>query len=356
MLRLTLVTTAFLAQLGCGKTVDKMALRKPIKQAMMESDLDAACTSARALTALTQSLAKKSPPRRALAVLETTAGICAEQKLWEAELVKERRKRHVEGVADVESVSDAKQLEQRYRAEASARMWRGFQHADAHFGPIGEQCPKLRNDEDEFAFMLGLLAGANAMLYDQSSGGQIGVPTNVVARVGKGAMCLDDDKWWHIPAAITAGWWSMVPGTAPEGVDAWDALERAAAASDATGIRIARALQVVLTANAGRDDEVRHGIASFAAARAAVEPLADYTLLDIYAMRHVLQQSDVMWIRERGSRTARLGELPVEEPKGGDQGLSGSQDPFAEEDPFQAQDPFAEPVTPAEASDTETSQ
>jgi hypothetical protein len=349
-LQLTAASVLFAAALGCAKTVDNQALRKPIRQAMLDDDLDSACTAARSMTSLTASLSKKKKAHRALTILETTSGICAERDLWEAELEKVRRKRHVATSADVEAVADAKERELRLRTIAGKRMLKGWSHLVAHFGEPGEDCPKLRNDEDEFAYLLGLMAGANAMLYDQSGGGRLGVPTNTVGKVGKAASCLDDDKWWSVPSALTSSWWSMVPGTAPEGIEPWEALEQAAEKGESSGVRLARALQIVLATNAGREDIVRHVVQQMAD-EDGFEVNEDYILLDIYAKRLALHQSDLIWTEAEGHRTERFGELPG--MSGADGGLSPSEDPFGGEDPFGAGDPFGADE-PSSDSETET--
>jgi len=259
----------------------------------------------------------------------------------------------VEGEGRKVVARDAGERGRRLRSLTAARLWRAVQHVEAQYGPIGgDECPKLKKETDELTWFLGLVAGASALLQDQAGGGEVGVPTDILGRVGRGAACLDAETWWMAPAAVQAGSWSMVPGTAPEGVDPWARLTEVADQGDATGMLLARGLQVQIASNAGREAEVRSGIAALGLPTNA-DP--EFALLDAYARMTIQHQADLIWVKERGYRSRTPGELPSD-PSAPDGPNPFAEDPFAE-DPF-AEDPPADgpavdpdaPVTPDEES------
>lgn len=322
-------------------------MKGPIAASMEASDLDMICTSALANIPAVQGFLRDKPPHRSLAVLEVTASACDEVQAWEAALAAERAMRTLQGNAMLETVTDLRLKERRLQTRAAARMWSAFGHVEAKYGPIGEGCAKLPKREDEVAFVLGLFAGANALLQDKLGGGHVGVPADTIVKVGRAAECVDDETWWYAPSAIRAGWWVMVPGSVPEGIDPWEAMEEAATKGDASGVRVARAVQAQLAANAGRDDVVEHAIRALAEAKAKVPSDPDYLLLDLYSGLIVQQQSDLIWTKAVGSRTPIFGELPS------DAADEAIEDPFGGGDPFGEDDPFAEPGNDAPADHTD---
>src|SRR5690606_22636498 len=120
--------------------------------------------------------------------------------------------------------------------------------------------------------------------------------------------------------AMRAAVWATVPGSAPEGVDPWALLDRAAEGGEAHGVRLARALQAVIASNNGRPDVVRHAVRSFARSRAEVPPHPEYALFDDYAHVLVRHESDLLWTRAAGHRTLELGVLPGDAAAGSEPG------------------------------------
>ncbi|TVQ93611.1 MAG: hypothetical protein EA397_03995 [Deltaproteobacteria bacterium] len=318
---------------GCSKAIDNFMVHKPIKQAMLIPDLPMVCQSASANVSMAAGAHIRKPPRRALAILETTAAACSEREAMAHQIDAERAWATLDGPQRVAEVTDARERERRARATTAGRLNRAYGHVEARFGTIGESCPKMRNEEDELTYLLGLIAGAGALLQDQASGGSQGVTTDRLQHVARGAACLDDHRWWHVPSALRAGTWASVPGTAPEGVDPWDALDRAAASGEEQGMLVARAIQAQLAANAGRTEIVERALTK---AYASSEPaVAEYLMLDVNARAILQHQLDLLWVKARGHRSVEPGKLP------GRPGLSSAptNDPFGE-DPF-GEDPFA---------------
>jgi len=345
-----------LCSAGCAGKLDRYLVNHPIDAALHIPDVDLACRSANGTLPIAASLSDSPRSWRAVVILNVTAGVCAQQQAMEAELTAERALYWYEGERRLAAVKDARVVQRRHHTVAAARGWRAYQALDAALGPLGQgECPRLKRDEDQLAYFIGLVGGANALLEDQAGGGRVGVPTEVLREVGRASECLDDERWYHVPAAIQGAVWAMVPGTAPDGVDPWDALDQAARKGEAKGVHLARSLQVRVAANAGREDQVKRGLTAFATPSGA--PPAEIALLEDYGTMVARHESDLMWTRARGYRARDLGQVPGD-ASGTDAG-SGGQDPFAG-DPFAGDDadPFAEdggdPFAEDDAPDTDT--
>lgn len=339
-MRTIIALSACLMLGGCSKAIENFLLHKPIKQAMLIPDLNMICQSANANVSMAAGAHLKKPPLRALAILETTAAVCSELRAMEYQIEAERAWATLDGKARIAEVTDARERERRARAITAGRLERAFGHVEARFGVVGQACPKMRNEEDELTYLLGLISGAAALLQDQASGGAQGVTTDRLRNIARASTCLDDDRWWHVPTALRAGTWAMVPGSGPDGVDGWEALDQAAASGEAKGMRIARAIQTQLAANAGRTDIVERAIT--AAHLSKEPPPEDFLLFDIQARLTINHQLDLLWIKARGHRSTEPGRLPGRPSVD----ASPQEDPFGE-DPF-ADDPFAdEPSEPS---------
>jgi hypothetical protein len=173
------------------------------------------------------------------------------------------------------------------------------------------------------------------------------VPKETILDVARSAQCLADEDWWYGPSAMQAAAWATIPGSAPEGTDPWVLLADVGEKSDTTGIRVARALQVLISVNAGRDDLAEQAIRAHSAARAATPSSERFALFDQYAYNLSRHQSDLFWMKEEGHRTPVFGELPGDDgPEPGPDALG--EDPFAE-DPFGG-DPFGDPPSGDDAA------
>lgn len=323
---------ALFAVAGCAKQIDRLTVDRVLDRGTDYRDLDNVCSIGRALTHPLGSVTAREPDK-AMVVSEVVSGLCAEAAAWEAELARERALRNLKalGPARANEVVDAGLRAERLHGLAAARFERAWQRlVDVYPGFDEGTCGRV-NRKDEIVSVLGMVGGVLALLHDRASGGMVGVPTDRPLEVARATTCFADDAWWSTFSALRAGAWATIPGSAPEGVDAWDLLEEAADRGDKTGIRVARSMQVLLAANAGRDDIVASSVDAFASAQAAGDP--SWVLLDEYARSVVLHQSDLIWTRERGHRTRQLGVLPSDEASGLAP-LEGKDDPFGADDPF----------------------
>lgn len=334
MKRLVLAFVLLLTSTGCPKAVDKITLNRVIDRGRTVGDLGQACALGSSFRhALAAAGTKKHPPYAALIVAESTSGLCAQMEAWDAELAEARVRQApaTDPVAKANQIRDRRIALERANTLAAARFYQAWLQMEPAFGEIGgDKCPKIKQRE-EIAYVLGMVSGLLAMLHDGAGGGQVGVPLDTLAIVSRGATCLQDQEWWYTPRALQLSAWATVPNSGPEGVDPWAELELGAAAGEQSGVRVARAIQVLVAANSGRTDIVMSGVESHGLSLDTTPRDNEWALLDEYARRVTGHQSDLIWTEDRGYRTPTFGEIPKEpevpeEPNG--------PDPFGDDDPF----------------------
>lgn len=330
-----------LAATACRGAIDRFTINHLVDHATDGRDLDAVCGMGRSLTLPLGSVSRRSPDR-ALVIAEGVGAMCAEIDAWNFELDAQRAKANLEalGEARTNEIVDARIRARRAHAVAAARFERSYQHMVAEFGPTGEATCETVPERHHFVYQFGLITGVLALFHDRAAEGAVGVPLDRPQEIARATQCLDDTAWWGLAKALRGASWATIPGSAPEGVDPWQLMAEAADA-DESGIRVARAIQVLLAANAGRDDLVEAGIHAFVEAGETVPADPDWVLLDEYAVTVVRHQSDRLWTQARGHRTERLGVLPSDESMSIDvPDLFGGDevDPFAGSDD-EASDP-----------------
>jgi hypothetical protein len=296
--------------LACAATIDRLTVVKVVDRGSDQGDTGKACALGAALAHPLASLTRKEP-HLALVVAEGTAALCDQGVAWEAELDSARAKRNwtVLGDARAAEITDARIHSQRAHTRAAARFDASFRQLEAHFGALGDECPRIP-EKEEFVVLFGLVTGTLALLHDKAGGTGNDVPLDRLAVVARASECLDDAAWWSAPKALRAGAWATIPGSGPADVDAWALLDEAAREGDASGVRVARGVQVLLAANAGRADIVEQALRAHAAAIAATPRDAEWALLDAYAYEVSLHQSDLLWTAATGHRTETFGALP----------------------------------------------
>lgn len=268
---------------------------------LMESDdLLMACETGVSLGSqlLSYSRVTDAPDQAAISTMVSAAS-CAEEAAWEEQLRGMRALR--EGRA--EAMQDARIAEKRAHAVAAQRYYRGYRHLVSAYGEPGASCPELETELDQLAWMLGMLAGANAVQHDRAAHGVVGVPMDIPIKVTRGMGCLDDDRWFGVPSALQAVVWMGLPGATPEGVDVFEQLAAASAKGEKKGVRLAQTLYAKGAESAGRTDLLRQVITAHAAAVEEVPRHSGFKLLDLTATRQILHMSDVLWTRATGHRT-----------------------------------------------------
>ena len=298
---------------ACRGAVNRFTINQLVDRATEGRDLDAVCGMGRAL-ALPLSSVTKRDPHRGLVIAEGVGAMCAEIDAWDFELEADRAKVNLVplGESRTSEIVDAQIRARREHARAAERFERSYQHVISEFGqPSEETCADVP-ERHYFVYQFGLITGVLALFHDRAAEGAIGIPLDRPQQIARATLCLDDTAWWGMAKALRGASWATIPGSAPEGVDPWQLMAEAAD-NDTSGIRVARAIQVLLAANAGKDALVAEGIGKFVEAESSVDPDPDWLLLDEYAETVVLHQSDRIWMRQRGHRTERLGVLPSDE-------------------------------------------
>ncbi|MFN3198748.1 MAG: hypothetical protein ACE366_10115 [Bradymonadia bacterium] len=292
-----------LPSMGCsiqaltGDTMIGYTTEHMVPFAMSEPDVDQACETGVSMGQFLRSFQRVTDtPHRAAIITRLSAGICAEGAAWSAEL------RHLRAIhqKNVPEAQDARIEEQRHHRVAAIRYLGAWNASVAAFGE--DKCPEFEEDNDKSLFLLGLMAGAQAVTHDRATGGEAGVPLDIPPKVARRAECLNDDAWWGVPSALKAAVWTSVPGAAPEGADPWAALQKAVEKGEAKNVRLARAVQILAAVGAGKPDVVRKAIVDHAkAVKTAPDP--KWQLLDANATLVVQHTSDRLWTAAKGHRT-----------------------------------------------------
>jgi hypothetical protein len=320
--------------LGCAAKVDRLTVDRVVERGMRTPDMGNVCALGESLRHVLEAMGTtKKAPHKALVIAETTAATCAEAEAWALSLESRRARANLMelGTSRTAEIRDARIRSDRSRQQASRRFFRAYTHLEAAFGPVGEKCPRI-SPEDEVVYLVGLVAGELALLHDKASGSALGLPLDMPLKIGRASECLPNEDWWNVPQALQAAGWAIIPGSAPAGTDPWELLEEAAVAGQGSGVRVARALSVLLSANADNRDRVEHGIKAHAESLRTTKQNEEWALLDEYARVVSLHESDLLWTAAMGYVTPRFGDLPLaEEPEEAD-----VPDLFADDDPFGA--------------------
>ncbi|TNE85615.1 MAG: hypothetical protein EP330_25185 [Deltaproteobacteria bacterium] len=345
MKRLVLVPTALGLLVGCAAKVDNLTVNRVVPRYMTNGDLEMACALGETLSNGLAAVPKEdNPPHRALTLGYGTAAMCAELQAMEYELAAARAEHLYEGEAQIAAIKDARYGAERAHGLAARRWWDAFEHTEVQYGPVGDEtCPTFNRRHDQMTYLVGLYAGMAALIHDKTAGGPVGVPLDVLPRVARSSQCLDDDLLWHVPEAMRAASWATVPGSGPTDVDPWAMLAEAAKKGEGTGVRLGRAMHVLINANAGRGEQAREGMQMHGESLKSTPVAPDWKFFDEYARRITLHQSDLVWTAAEGYRTPALGDLPQD-------GAEAPADPFGA-DPFGA-DPFGAPEETAEPADS----
>ncbi len=251
-------------------------------------------------------------------VLLSSAGVCSETQAINEEM------RYLRASRDkrADEAQDARIAQKRYLAVAADRQYGAFQRMKTkleqkYFFKYGSTCPRFKRDFDEMVYLLGSVAGLQAMQNDISSQQVVGVPTDTAPLVEKAMNCLDNTKWWGTPQAARAVVWSIIPGGS-DGKDVKGTFENAMAIGEKAGVRLPHVMAAVAAQSADDKAGVRQVLKRFSNVKNfAVN--TDYRLIDAIAQAQMVNISDRMWTQNAGTRTPMnsLGKF-WDEKAGGD--------------------------------------
>lgn len=269
---------------------------------LMESDdLAMGCSMSEATAPLLMSFGRvTSEPDQLAVVLYLSAGGCADEQAREHELAASRAMYSM----NAGEAQDAIIRQKRAHALAAKRYLKGWQHHNAHYGdPDAAECPRFKDDLDEFVYLAGLLSGLQALNAQIQSSSSIGVPFNTGSVVGRATQCLDNQKWWGAPMGLRATVWAMIPGTMPEGEDAFERLAMAGQQGADAGVRLGHVFHAMAALNKNDERLVKSVIREHADSLKQVDPNDDWRFVDAMATNMLVGISDRLWVEGTGSRT-----------------------------------------------------
>ena len=239
-------------------------------------------------------------------VLYSSAGVCSENQAINEEMRYLRAAR--EKRAD--EAQDARIAQKRLLATAAERQYTSFYRMKTkleqkYFFKYGTDCPRFKRDFDEIVYLLGSVAGLQAMQNDIAAQQSVGVPTDTAPLVEKALKCLDNNKWWGAPEAARATVWSIIPGGS-DGKDVKGTFDRAMSIGESKGVRLAHVMAAVAAQSADDNARLRQVIKRFVSAK-DFKTNNDYRLVDAIAQSQMQNISDRMWSQGAGTRTPIAG-------------------------------------------------
>lgn len=286
---------------------------------MQGSDLGMACATGEAMTPFLVSFESvNSNPTRLAVLTNSMAALCAQQRALEHELDYLRAIRR--GRSEV--ARDSRILQKRYSAQAATRLYESYQRAQKQYPAIRNgQCPRLRSEFDQMVYMVGMLNGIQALVYDTVADNSLALPRNIPANVARAVECLDDNQWWGVPGAIRHTVWAILPMLAPAGTDPWPALRQADQIGRRAGVRLSAALYAMAAYSVGDQQELRHAIHGFPQPADELDPR--YRMLNAVSAFTVQTLSDRLWTEATGNRTpfGALGTLPDDQQQTSDESI-----------------------------------
>ncbi|PIE40917.1 MAG: hypothetical protein CSA49_06045 [Gammaproteobacteria bacterium] len=280
---------------------------------MASSDTDVMCAMGEGMGAIIYPMGPNADPL--VPLLALSAGQCADEKSKEEELRYIRAMRE----NDVEDAQDARTQKKRWLSLAAQRQYFGYQAMLRYFGEPGGECPEFEDKNYEMSYLFGLLVGLQAFQSDFATGGQVGVPTDTVAKVISGMKCVDSDEYWGLPDAVSSltGIMLAAAGDDKEALaKGYATLDHAAKVGEASGVRMVQALQAQMYLMQSKPEKAKQVIRDFVESSKRSAPNPDYRFMDLMATRNIRYISDKLWTEATGQRTpfGKLGTFWDDKP------------------------------------------
>ncbi|MCK5189362.1 MAG: hypothetical protein KAR12_04850, partial [Methylococcales bacterium] len=172
-------------------------------------------------------------------------------------------------------------------------------------------CPEFGSDRDELYWLMGLVNGIQAIINDIASGGNADVPLDIAAKVGRGATCLDNEKWWGTPDAIQAAIWMTIPGNETDDKDPVQVLDDSLQIGLQQGIHINYVLAAQIYLGLGEIEKVKQIIRSHAGLIPQTAASQEFKILNQISTLQIQAISDRLWTEATGKRTplGRMGSF-----------------------------------------------
>ncbi len=300
MLALFFATTTIVVK-NSGKLLVSFIENYAVPYVLKTDDVEMGCVMAEALTLLVPSLAQLNASPYKLAIMfDFLSGSCAEFKAWEEEL-RYLRAIHAKNVIEAQ---DARIAQKRYLNLAARRQLKGYLNLELAYPEVpNTDCPKLDSWNDEFYWLVGLMDGLQAVLNDLASEGGAKVPLDISLKVGRGANCLNNEKWWGLPDAIQVAIWVSFPENKPEGIISLDVLDKTILIGLKQGVRIVQVIAAKIHIGLGNSKQVKSIIRDNVSTRSNIATNPKFIFLDEVTTIQLLAISDMMWTEATGKRT-----------------------------------------------------
>ena len=291
-----------------GDVMTGYAEDQGVSYLLATDDVALACSMAEAFTPFLLSFSQVTTPPDQLAILfYLKTGSCIEFKAWEEEL---RYLRAIHAKNSIEA-QDARIAQQRFLTQSARRHLTGYQYFVSVFGEPGAECPEFDSDRDELYWLMGLVNGIQAILNDIASAGNAEVPLDIAAKVGRGATCLDNEKWWGTPDAIQAAIWITIPGNEPDDKNPAQILDDSLQVGLEQGIHINYVLAAQIYLGLGNLEKVKQIIRSHAGLTSQTAASQEFKILNQISKLQIQAISDRLWTEATGKRTplGRIGSF-----------------------------------------------
>lgn len=289
-------------------------------------DTNMACAASNAMTPMIVATKAMGANAAKLGVLMYSgAGLCAEDKALEEEL----RFLRASKSGNVLEAQDARVAQKRWAGVAAQRQYEAYKMFAERWEQkykirLGEDCPRMKSDADKTTYLLGFVAGLQAVVNDTASGNVVDVPKDIAAKVERGMKCLDNEQFWGAPMAIRAAIWTLLPGASDGKPDPYMLMKQQAQLGEKKGVRLAHAIYAMAASTSGEEPRIRDAIKTFGATQGKMSVNPEFRLFDQMGAVIIRNIADRYWTENTGKRTPMDDGMLVfwdEEPAGDDEGM-----------------------------------
>ena len=277
---------------------------------LAQDDTNMVCVSGTSLLpAILATEAMGADATKMAVLLYVGSASCAEDTALEHELAYMRASR----AGRIEEAQDQRIGQKRWAAVAARRQYTAYQmfqakwERDYHI-KLGEQCPSMKTDLDKTVYLLGMIAGLQAVTNDIASQGAVNVPKDIAAVTERGMKCLDNEQFWGAPMAIRAAVWVLLPGAGEGKPDPWQTMKDSTRLGERKGVRLSNAVYALAAQASGKDELIRDALRTYGHSldqNMPVNPKAK--LFDAMGGHQVWGIADRYWTDHTGKRAPEDG-------------------------------------------------
>jgi len=166
----------------------------------------------------------------------------------------------------------------------------------------GSKCPQFKKDYHELIYLLGTVAGLQAVVNDIAAEQAVGVSTEIAPKAERALRCISNAKWWGAPTAARAVIWNILPGGA-EGKDVWGTFQQSMMIGELQGVRIAHTLYALSALSIDDQPRFRDAVRRFANPIKAFKQNEEFKVVDALSGAIMSNLSDRYWTENTGTRT-----------------------------------------------------